>query len=363
MSAGRSQGGSSPARLRRRRGASRRRRDRRRTSRSTSRAAGRARRPAGRAARRASTPGRRHCAPTGTATRSPPATTACCSSTSPARRRRVTRACWRRRCARSSARSAGARTGSCSRPAGATPTSPGCCDAARRSPRRSALSDFELPAIDDYHVCLHLACDDERAARRGRGGAAPRFGPLAGARRPAADLRRADAGARRARASPERACPPPHQRVGGIPAGDPVADERAAVHGLQVGPTQQPGDRGGRHDRRRPVRRRHDDARQLHAAAARQLVPAADRGAANRADVLARRRRPPTSRASRPTPSRTPASSARRSRATASSATPRPLPGAAARQATDHPPRLRHRRRRAGRTPLRLACSARSTTS
>ncbi len=29
-------------------------------------------------------------------------------------------------------------------------------------PRASALSDFELPAIDTYDVCLHLACDDER---------------------------------------------------------------------------------------------------------------------------------------------------------------------------------------------------------
>jgi hypothetical protein len=28
-----------------------------------------------------------------------------------------------------------------------------------------ALSDFELPAIDDYDLCLHLACDDERRLR------------------------------------------------------------------------------------------------------------------------------------------------------------------------------------------------------
>ena len=34
------------------------------------------------------------------------------------------------------------------------------------SPRRSrspqALSDFELPSIDDYDLCLHLASDDEQ---------------------------------------------------------------------------------------------------------------------------------------------------------------------------------------------------------
>jgi len=29
-------------------------------------------------------------------------------------------------------------------------------------PRAKALSQFELPAIDDYELCLHLACDDER---------------------------------------------------------------------------------------------------------------------------------------------------------------------------------------------------------
>ena len=28
-------------------------------------------------------------------------------------------------------------------------------------PPATALSDFEQPAIDDYHLCLHLACDDE----------------------------------------------------------------------------------------------------------------------------------------------------------------------------------------------------------
>ena len=29
-------------------------------------------------------------------------------------------------------------------------------------PRAKRLSEFELPAIDDYDLCLHLACDDER---------------------------------------------------------------------------------------------------------------------------------------------------------------------------------------------------------
>ena len=29
-------------------------------------------------------------------------------------------------------------------------------------PYAMGLSDFEAPAIDDYDLCLHLACDDER---------------------------------------------------------------------------------------------------------------------------------------------------------------------------------------------------------
>lgn len=34
--------------------------------------------------------------------------------------------------------------------------------AASPIPRAKAMSDFEDPAIDDYHVCLHLACDDQK---------------------------------------------------------------------------------------------------------------------------------------------------------------------------------------------------------
>ena len=29
-------------------------------------------------------------------------------------------------------------------------------------PQAKGLSDFELPSIDDYHLCLHFACDDEQ---------------------------------------------------------------------------------------------------------------------------------------------------------------------------------------------------------
>ena len=67
-----------------------------------------------------------------------------------------------------------------------------------------------------------------------------------------------------------------------------------------------------------------------------------------------RRSRRSRSTTSRPTPRATPTCSARRSTATASSGTRKRRPAPAARQATDHPPRLQHRRRRPGRASLRL---------
>ncbi len=88
-------------------------------------------------------------------------------------------------------------------------------------PRARALSDFELPAIDDYHLCLHFACDDER--RLADIEAALVHGvPLAGAAGPLQissalrwrETRSGFVGA---------GLPAAHQNVGGIPAGDPVA--------------------------------------------------------------------------------------------------------------------------------------------
>ena len=94
-----------------------------------------------------------------------------------------TRGCWRPRCGRSSARYRGVPPGCCSRPAGDRATSSTCCGVPSPIPQAKGLSDFELPAIDDYDLCLHLACDDEqrlaaveaalrarRAARRARTG-------------------------------------------------------------------------------------------------------------------------------------------------------------------------------------------------
>ncbi len=87
-------------------------------------------------------------------------------------------------------------------------------------PRASALSDFELPTIDDYHVCLHLACDDDRRLAEVES-ALVQGAPLPGADGPLhlssalalKDVRTGFAGA---------GLPARRQDVGGIPAGRPV---------------------------------------------------------------------------------------------------------------------------------------------
>jgi hypothetical protein len=91
------------------------------------------------------------------------------------------------------------------------------------SPVRAAraLSDFELPAIDDYALCLHLACDDAR--RLGEVEAAL----LHGASLPGADgqLSVADALVWRETRTGfvGTGLPAAHQDTGGIPRGEPVA--------------------------------------------------------------------------------------------------------------------------------------------
>ena len=101
-------------------------------------------------------------------------------------------------------------------------------------PVATALSDFELPAIDDYDLCLHLACDDEQRL------AAVEAALIHGASLPGADgpldlssvltwreTRTGFVGA---------GLPAANQNVGGIPPGRPRREGRPAVHGLQVRP-------------------------------------------------------------------------------------------------------------------------------
>ena len=83
-----------------------------------------------------------------------------------------------------------------------------------------ALSDFELPEIDDYDVCLHLACDDE-ARLAAVESALVHGAPLAGSDgsldiSPALRWRETRTGFVGA------GLPAAHQHVGGIPSGSPV---------------------------------------------------------------------------------------------------------------------------------------------
>jgi hypothetical protein len=88
-------------------------------------------------------------------------------------------------------------------------------------PQAKGLSDFELPVIDDYELCLHLACDDE--ARLASVEAALIHGaPLPGATgsldiSPALRWRETRTGFVGA------GLPAARQNVGGIPPGNPVA--------------------------------------------------------------------------------------------------------------------------------------------
>lgn len=109
-------------------------------------------------------------------------------------------------------------------------------------PQARGLSDFEQPAIDEYDLCLHIACDDERrlaAIQAALTGAAPpggtggrSDGPLDVS--PALRLRETRTGfvgAGLPAAKQERAGVP----VGGIPAGRPVSRGTPLFMGFKSG--------------------------------------------------------------------------------------------------------------------------------
>jgi hypothetical protein len=100
-------------------------------------------------------------------------------------------------------------------------------------PTATALSSFESPAIDDYHLCLHLACDDERRL------AAVEAALLHGERLDGAggslqitdalrwrDTRTGFVGEGLAAA---------HQDVSGIPSGNPVSPQSPLFMGFKSG--------------------------------------------------------------------------------------------------------------------------------
>ena len=98
-------------------------------------------------------------------------------------------------------------------------------------PRARALSDFELPTIDDYDLCLHLAADDPTRLADVEGAL------LHGAHLPGADgpLRLSAALAwRETRTGFTGAgLPAAHQDTGGIPSGRPVSADAPLFMGFK----------------------------------------------------------------------------------------------------------------------------------
>ena len=88
-------------------------------------------------------------------------------------------------------------------------------------PEATALSDFEQSAVDNYHLCLHLACDDERRLADIEA-ALVHGAPLPGVDGPlqlSSALRWRETRTGFVGAS----LPAAHQDVGGIPSGAPVS--------------------------------------------------------------------------------------------------------------------------------------------
>jgi hypothetical protein len=98
-------------------------------------------------------------------------------------------------------------------------------------PQAKGLSDFEQPSIDDYHLCLHFACDDEARladveAALVHGEALPGVaGPLA--------LSSILAWRETRTGFVGTGLPAAHQEVGGVPAGRPVAPSAPLFMGFK----------------------------------------------------------------------------------------------------------------------------------
>ncbi|MGA2926030.1 MAG: Tat pathway signal protein [Solirubrobacteraceae bacterium] len=100
-------------------------------------------------------------------------------------------------------------------------------------PKARGLSDFELPSIDDYDVCLHLACDDEPRL------ASVEAALLHGQQFAGADGQLAISSALRWRETRTgfvgAGLPAAHQDVGGIPPGRPVPLSAPLFMGFKSG--------------------------------------------------------------------------------------------------------------------------------
>jgi len=100
-------------------------------------------------------------------------------------------------------------------------------------PQARALADFELPSIDDYDLCLHLACDQESRL------AAIEAALVHGARVDDAhgwlDVSAAVQWRETRTGFVGAGLPAAHQHVGGIPPGDPVKPSAPLFMGFKSG--------------------------------------------------------------------------------------------------------------------------------
>jgi hypothetical protein len=87
-------------------------------------------------------------------------------------------------------------------------------------PKAKPLSSFEAPTIDNYDLCLHLACDDDARLQRVQHELVSELAPVLRWR----ETRTGFTGV---------GLPAAHQRVGGIPAGDPVAKDSPLFMGFK----------------------------------------------------------------------------------------------------------------------------------
>jgi len=100
-------------------------------------------------------------------------------------------------------------------------------------PRAKGLSDFELPSIDDYHLCLHMACDDEDRLAAIEG-ALLHGEPLAGASG-WVDVSTALTWRETRTGFVGTGLPAANQNTGGIPSGNPVPKGSPLFMGFKSG--------------------------------------------------------------------------------------------------------------------------------
>ncbi|MCL2419144.1 MAG: Dyp-type peroxidase [Conexibacteraceae bacterium] len=92
--------------------------------------------------------------------------------------------------------------------------------AASPIPRAEAMSEFEQPSIDHYHLCVHMACDDQQGLTSAAAALTRAVSRILRLR----ETRTGFAGAGLAAA---------HQRVGGIPAGNHVTEATPLFMGFK----------------------------------------------------------------------------------------------------------------------------------